>query len=322
MNEVNTNPVSQKRPLILSLIALARPVQWSKSVFVLLGPAYGYADLNTPWAQVVLPALIAVIAFSLTSSASYVINDLLDVDEDRAHPRKCKRPLAAGQVTRGQALVFTMLLYAGAVGSLFFLDAEVRGWVALWVGLYIVNVSLYSLHLKHVMIADVMCLSIGFVLRVVAGCAAIGITPSIWLLNVTFFLSMFLAFGKRLGEQRMLGQAAPASRSVHEAYTSSLLQMTVVVTAVATLLTYTGYIQQQGEQFGAGRVWYWLTVLPATYGMLRCIVLLDSGKYDDPTEIATHDRPFLASAAIFVLLTGGFIWLFRLASQTNAVPGV
>lgn len=308
------DPQTNSPPLLLSLLRLARPAQWSKSVFVLLGPAYGYADLNTTWDHVLIPALIAVLAFSLTSSASYVFNDLKDIEQDRAHPRKRRRPIASGHVSIRQAQVFGVALYMGAIASLFLLDASVRSWVALWIGIYIINVSLYSLVFKHVLIADVMCLSIGFVLRVVAGCAAVGITPSLWLLNVTFFLSMFLAFGKRLGEQRMLGENAVSSRTVHELYTHSLLQMSVVVTAVATLLTYTGYIQQQSEQFGAGRVWYWLTVLPATYCLFRCIVLLDAGRYDDPTEIATKDRPFLVSAVLFATLTGGCVWMFRLAS--------
>ncbi|MHC4976600.1 MAG: decaprenyl-phosphate phosphoribosyltransferase [Planctomycetota bacterium] len=311
-----TSTPAADAPLIPSLIRLARPAQWSKSVFLLLGPAYGFADLHTTWDQVLIPALVAVIAFSLTSSASYVFNDLKDIEQDRAHPRKRKRPIATGAVSVRQAQVFGVILYTTAIASLFLLDASVRSWVALWIGLYIINVSLYSMVFKHVLIADVMCLSIGFVLRVVAGCAAVGITPSLWLLNVTFFLSMFLAFGKRLGEQRMLGDSAVSSRIVHESYTSTLLQMSVVVTAVATLLTYTGYIQQQSEQFGAGRVWYWLTVLPATYCLFRCIVLLDAGRFDDPTEIATHDRPFLGSAALFAALTGGCVWMFRLASET------
>ena len=119
-----------------------------------------------------------------------------------------------------------------------------------------------------------------------AGCAAVGIEPSVWLLNVTFFLSMFLAFGKRLGERRMLSGADSAAhdpgraalhRKVQAGYTDSLLQMAVVVTAVITLMTYALYVKEQGPRYVVGFNLLWLTMLPATYGLLRTIVKLEQG---------------------------------------------
>src|SRR5690606_21521931 len=126
---------------------------------------------------------------------------------------------------------------------------------------------------------------------------------------------MFLAFGKRLGERRTMGREASAARGVQSAYTDDLLRMAVVVTAVATLLTYATYTQSQDDRFramigvasdsvaavgaetatGFGMNLLWLTVLPATYGLLRCIVLLEQGRYDDPTVLVTKDRPMQVS---------------------------
>jgi 4-hydroxybenzoate polyprenyltransferase len=197
---------------------------------------------------------------------------------------------------------------------------------ALWLGVavaaYILNVTLYSMGLKKAVILDVISLAAGFVLRVVGGCAAAGVEPSSWLLNCTFFVSMFLAFGKRLGERRTMGGEAAAVRGVQTAYTDELLRMTVVVTGVASLLTYAGYVQAHADRFrflaypgdgaaegsGFGLNLLWLTVLPATYALLRCIVLIERGDYDDPTELASRDRPFQAAAALFAAILGVLVF--------------
>jgi uncharacterized membrane protein len=133
--------------------------------------------------------------------------------------------------------------------------------------------------------------------------------PSTWLLNVTFFLAMFLAFCKRLGERRLMQAQGvdPASvRGVQKAYTEELLRMSVVVTAVATLVTYAMYVQAHEQRYLRGFNLLWLTLIPATYGLLRSIVLVERAEYDDPTEIASHDWRVQAAAASFAIL---MIWL-------------
>jgi decaprenyl-phosphate phosphoribosyltransferase len=178
------------------------------------------------------------------------------------------------------------------------------------VALYVANVFAYGFYFKRKVIADVVSLSMGFVLRVLGGCAAVAIEPSTWLLNVTLFLAMFLAFGKRLGERRTLahtgaggGSDAAAHRAVQGRYTDTLLQMAVVVTAVGTLMTYAGYLQDTGDAFVRGFNLLWLTILPATYAIFRCIVLLETGEHDDPTELAYKDRGVIAAALAFALIT-------------------
>jgi len=308
--DVTETPSQSTRPLALSLLKLARPHQWSKSIFVLAGPIYYMADPGREDSkQVIIAAFIASAAFALASSACYVINDLRDVERDRQHPRKCKRPIAAGQVSMTQALVFASALLIAAAGTILLVAPPARGWLALSVGVYVVNVMLYSFIFKRVVITDVMGLSVGFVIRVLGGCAAAGIEPSSWLLNCTFFLAMFLSFGKRLGERRTMGDNASAARQVQETYTDELLRMAVVVTAVAALLTYSGYVQDRGESFTRGFNLLWLTVLPATYCMFRCIVLLERGTYDDPTELASKDRPFQLGVIVFGTFTGSLtLW--------------
>ncbi len=301
------------RASIVDFIILARPKQWAKGAFVFIGPIYGRAIHDLPS---VLAVLGAFLAFGFASSACYVHNDLRDRDLDRAHPRKCRRPIASGRIGTRPAYVFFFILLLLACTMLVLVPAGAenhwqRELLAGSVVLYITNVLAYSTWLKHKVVADVISLSMGFVLRVLGGCAAVGIEPSTWLLNVTFFVSMFLAFGKRLGERRSMGDAAAATRGVQTKYTDDLLRMAVVVTAVATLLTYAQYVQSQAALYTKGFNLLWLTMLPATYALLRAMVKVEAGEYDDPTEMAIRDRPFQIAAAAFGVLTVLLILWFR-----------
>ena len=302
-----------------ALLRLARPAQWSKSAFCLLGPFYGLRDLlkaGGDVASIVQAAIITAIAFALASSACYVFNDIIDREADRHHPRKRTRPIASGQVPVKIASIFAIALFAGGLAMVLLLPEPVRLWTGATVLAHVANVALYSAWLKRIAIADVMSLALGFVLRMMGGCAAIGIEPTVWLLNVTFFLSMFLAFGKRLGERRVLlaaqgGASAPgdglaaAHRRVQKDYSDAFLQMAVVVTGVMTLGAYALYVQSRPDAPVLGFNLLWLTLLPATFGLLRAIIALDNGSFDDPTELALKDRAFQVAGAVFVALTLG-----------------
>jgi 4-hydroxybenzoate polyprenyltransferase len=305
------------RGTLWSLIKLARPHQWVKGVFVLVGPLYGLKDLPPDRKEGALIAgLLTLAIFSLASSTCYVVNDLADAEADRAHPRKRKRPIASGAVSRGTAIAFALGLLGGCIVLVGLLDPSVRLAVGLIVAAYIANVWLYSIKLKHIIIADVLSLALGFCLRMFAGCAAIAIAPTTWLLNCTLFIAMFLAFGKRLGERRTMGDDVAAARGVQARYTDDLLRMAVVVTGVATLVTYASYVQFREPEnthvippFHAGINVLWFTIVPATYALLRCIVLLERGTYDDPTELAAKDLPMQLAVGLFGVLTiGALTW--------------
>lgn len=309
------------------LVRLMRLHQWSKGIFVLIGPLFALADgklQSMDRAELALAVASVFLGFCLAASGCYIFNDLADVERDRAHPRKCKRPLASGRVPVSIARVFGITILILSLVTVLGVPAELRLWVLGLLVLYIINVMLYSGGLKHIVIVDVLSLSSGFVIRVLGGCAAVGITPSTWLLNATLFLSMFLAFGKRLGERRHLGgdDAAMAARDVQQHYTDQMLRMFVVVTGVATLLTYTSYVQsrhddyvytlasRQGsldESFGFNLMW--LTVAPATLALLRTITLLMRGRYDDPTELALKDNMVRLAGLIFVASTVVVLWI-------------
>lgn len=280
-------------------------MQWAKGAFVIVGPVYGLAIKDVPSTLAVLGAFLA---FGFSSSACYIHNDIRDRALDKAHPRKCRRPIAAGRIGVASAYSFFAMLLLLAAGVLALVPGGAenhyrRELLALCVVLYIANVLAYSTWLKHKAVADVISLSVGFVLRVLGGCAAVAVIPSSWLLNVTFFVSMFLAFGKRLGERRTMGSAASTTRGVQLKYTDDLLRMAMVVTGVATLITYAQYVQSQSDLYTRGFNLLWLTMLPATYCLLRAMVKVEVGEYDDPTDMATRDRPFQLAVACFGAIT-------------------
>lgn len=317
----------------MAALRLIRLPQWSKGVFVLVGPLYSVQDRppEDPLGMA-LSVGATFILFGLVSSACYVFNDLQDVQADRAHPRKRNRPIASGAIAPAAAVRIAAGLLIAAAATLVVLPGPARWMVGGLAGLHLANVLTYSVFTKHRVILDVLSLSMGFVFRVLAGCAAALVEPSTWLLNVTLFLAMLLAFGKRLGERRTAERAddpettaapsppesgasaaasrgAAAYRRVQAGYSDELLRMLVVVSGVATLLTYAGYIQTRDDDYTYGFNLLWLTILPATFGLLRAIALLERGTYDDPTELATKDPPFQASALAFALLTAGVVAL-------------
>lgn len=307
-------PDAARQPLPLAFMRLARPKQWAKSVFVLIGPLYGLMDHAMPLAQALKPALWAALGFALLASACYAVNDVVDASKDRLHPRKRLRPIASGRISPVAAYAFAAFM--ALIGCAALMLTGPARFIVLALGLlYAANVMAYSFFLKRRVIADVMSLSFGFVLRVLAGCAAAAVSPSTWLLNCTLFLAMFLAFGKRLGERRTVGAAAASVRGVQAIYTDELLRMMTLVTGVVTLLTYAGYVQSRDDSFKlavfavgpSGHVpgfnVLWFTLIPVTYALLRAIVLLERGRYDDPTEMATRDWPLQVSVAAFGAVT-------------------
>jgi len=312
------SPPQTPKPSTLprALFKLARPHQWVKGIFVLAGPVFALGDgklTDISPTQLITTLALIFFAFAFAASGCYVFNDLADVQADRAHPRKCRRPIASGAVSPPQAKIFGVFLLVLGLALALLVPGSVKWWTAALVAIYIINVLLYSAFLKHIVIIDVLCLSSGFVLRVLGGCAALAVTPSTWLLNATLFLSMFLAFGKRLGERRVMGEDAASARDVQEQYSDQILRMIVVVVGVATLLTYTGYVQSReadmsltlatgiGGDFDFNLLW--VSVMPVMLGLLRTITLIMDARYDDPTELAMKDPIVRYSSIAFAATT-------------------
>ena len=278
------------------LIQLLRPHQWLKNGFVFLGLLFGHA-----WSDPVKvgQALAAFAAFCLLASAVYVMNDLIDREQDRLHPKKKQRPLAAGTVGIGSAgaLALACLLGGGAVAWLF---AGSAPWV--FAAYLLLNVG-YSFRLKHVVILDVFIIAAGFMLRILAGTLGIGIAPSQWLMLCGLMLTLFLGFAKRRAELTALQGESGGHRRVLELYTAPMLDQFIGITAAGTVISYALYTVSAETVALHGTRALIATVPFVLYGMLRYLWKLHArGGGGDPAQELLRDPHLLAALAGWLLL--------------------
>ncbi|HYN21385.1 MAG TPA: decaprenyl-phosphate phosphoribosyltransferase, partial [Thermoanaerobaculia bacterium] len=218
------------KPLVRSL----RPAQWAKNLFVLAPAVFGGLLLD---AETVARVGLALLAFCFASSAVYLINDIRDREEDRKHPLKRFRPLAAGTLSVPVAVTAVLVLTAVAAA----ISIQQRGSFGLILGGYLLLNLLYTLWLKHMVILDVMSISLGFVLRVEAGAEASGLEVSRWLFLCTIFLALFLAFSKRRHEITLLAGAASNQRRVLDQYSPAFLDQMINVVTASAVVSYALY---------------------------------------------------------------------------------
>ena len=292
--------------LARALVASLRPGQWARNA-LLLAPlvfAHRLGDRAS-----VARALLAVVAFCLLASAVYLGNDLADRDRDRAHPVKRDRPVAAGLLSPGWAAGASLTLGAAGLLLAWGLGAAFFGWGAAYLALQ----ALYSGLLKDVAVLDVFAVAAGFVLRVVAGAAAIDVPVSNWLYLCTLLLALFLALEKRRAELVLLGAEAGRHRGILAAYTVGLLDQLSGIAAAAAVLAYSLYTLAPDtvQKFGSDRLKY--TVPFVLFGIFRYLWLSHrGGEGGEPERILFRDRPTQLS------LLG---WLAVVAWAVYARPG-
>ena len=273
--------------MVAAILKSARPHQWVKNLFVAAPLVFARRIDDT---TALLHASVAVAGFCMISSAVYLLNDLVDVEKDRAHPLKRLRPIASGALSVRAARISALgLAFAGLLStlSLGVLPAAIAA-------AYMVQNLAYSLRLKHVPFIDVASIAAGFLLRVLAGAAAIPVEPSIWLLVCTFLLASFLGFGKRAHELRTSGARGGDQRKVLDRYNPNVLRTIVYILAILTILAYSGYTQSHHALtfFGTRRLI--LTVPFVAFGVFR-FIWITHGKVDSesPTDSMLSDAPFM-----------------------------
>lgn len=281
------------------LIELARPHQYIKNGFVLVGPLFSHQ-----WSFAVLSdALLAFGAFCLAASAVYFLNDLADIEADRAHPGKASRPLPSGRVSPRLVLWSVPLVAFAALGLGFAASAVVALVVS---GYFLLNV-VYSWYLKHVVILDVFAISAGFMLRILAGTLGLGIAPSSWLLLCGLMVTLFLGFGKRRAE---LGGVSPkqadeyTTRRVLDDYDPGLLDQFIVVTAACAIMSYGLYTvaPKTVELHGSNALIYTLPFV--VYGIFRYLYLLHChGAGNDTASDLLTDKHLLVTVGLWVAAT-------------------
>ena len=272
-------------------LKLLRPHQWVKSGFVFVGLLFGHAWHD---AMLVQNVLLAATAFALAASAVYVINDLADRERDRAHPEKCRRPLAAGTVSVTQAL----LLAGGCLLAALMLALTVSNTVLVIVVVYaLLNVG-YSMGLKHVVLLDVFIISAGFMLRILAGTLGVGIAPSHWLLLCSLMLTLFLGFAKRRAELNVLAGRGGSHRKVLDDYDPVLLDKLIGICAAGAIVNYSLYTVSAETVAMHGTTNLIYSVPFVMYGIFRYLFLLHRrGGGGDPAAALLRDFHLLGSFA-------------------------
>jgi decaprenyl-phosphate phosphoribosyltransferase len=288
-----TNPVA-------GLVRTMRPRQWLKNVLVLAAPFAGgqLFQLN------VLTAVgIAFVAFSLAASGVYLVNDVQDVEADRAHPTKRNRPIAAGVVAPQLALTVAIALFAVAIGISFLASPD----LAIVTAVYIAVQISYCLWLKHQPVVDIAIVASGFLLRAVAGGAAAGIELSQWFLLVAAFGSLFMVAGKRYAEIRLAERTGAKIRKSLERYTASYLRFVWTLSATVLIMTY-GLWAFQLSQVNDSR-WPIISLVPFVVAVLRYAVDVDGGNGGEPEEIAIGDRVLQVLGGCLVLTLIAAVYL-------------
>jgi 4-hydroxybenzoate polyprenyltransferase len=253
--------------VIIELLRLMRPHQWVKNTFVLAGLLFGHAWHNP---TLVTQTLFAFVAFCLISSTIYILNDIVDIEQDRHHPSKRNRPLPSGKLKVSTAAIFALLMGASALTMASFASNTVVIILLLYA---LMNIA-YSLKLKHVVILDVFIIATGFMLRILAGTLGIGIPPSQWLLLCGLMITLFLGFSKRRAEIIALSDDKSAHRKVLEDYSPVLLDKMIVITAAGLIMSYSLYTMNAETIRIHGTANLIYTVPFVIYGVFRYIFLL------------------------------------------------
>jgi 4-hydroxybenzoate polyprenyltransferase len=283
------------------LLISMRPKQWTKNLLV-FGPLVFAYKLFAP--ELLARAVAAFVVFCLASSAVYLVNDRLDLDCDRQHPEKSLRPLAAGQITAGQALLWAGFLGLAGVGLGFAVQRDLGLTAAGYVALMLV----YSSALKHMVIIDVFAIAGGFILRAVAGALAIQVHISPWLYVCTLLLSLFLGFSKRYNELLVLDEAAANHRRILDEYTPAMLEQMSGILMASTIMAYSLYTFS-AESLPANHSMM-LTIPFVLYGIFRYYYLVHRKNLGGAPELVLmRDIPLIVDVALWGLTSIGVLYL-------------
>jgi 4-hydroxybenzoate polyprenyltransferase len=286
----------------LAVIESLRPRQWTKNLFVLAPLVFSKSLFTYP---LNLIAVEAALLFCLASGCVYIMNDLLDIENDRRHPVKANRPLASGRLSVRQAKVAEFLL----VPICLLLSYHLGFAFLLMVVGYLVLCLAYSLFLRKVFLLDVFIIALGFMIRIVAGAVVIDVKLSQWIIMCSLLLALFLALSKRRHEAVLMGLDAHKYRSVLKDYNQYFLDQAIAVVAASTLITYGLYTMSANvlTQFGNNHLVFTFPLV--VYGILRCLYLSHSKvDHTDPIGFLFNDRHMLAVVCLWSILV--FIILY------------
>lgn len=298
--------------MISNILKLTRPSHWIKNAFIFMPVFFGGALTST---MAIMHSILAFFAYSFMASSIYCYNDIIDVEDDRRHSEKCKRPIASGavSVTQGYIVMAIMIILSlTMVGLNYYLclsQGNDRGLNLLYViiGYFVMDI-LYCRILKRHAIVDVCVLAFGFVLRILAGSAATGIVASQWLVMMTFLLTLLLSFAKRRDDVVRMEKTGEAPRHNTERYNMTFINQAITVTGSVTLVCYIMYTISPEVTSRTNSTYLYLTTIFVILGLLRYMqrTLVD-GKSGDPTKLLYEDHMlqlviFLWALCYFMIL--------------------
>ena len=293
-----------KLPAMLKLI---RPHQWVKNMFVALPLFFGGSLLDVwCWRQTAL----TFFAFSFVASAVYCLNDIMDAETDRLHPKKKLRPVASGDVSAPAAYALMVALVVASIALCFLLGAD-RGAVVAGIILtyFLLNIA-YCLRLKHYAIIDVFTISLGFVLRLCAGGEACHIWLSPWIVCMTFLISLFLAFAKRRDDVVIRQTTGLVTRDNTVRYNLEFMNQTLGLIGAITIVCYIIYTVQPDVEARMGSGYVYITSVFVLAGILRYLqVAIVDVRSGSPTKILLRDRFIQACVAMWILVFIAIIYL-------------
>lgn len=295
--------------MLVNLLKTMRPRQWSKNLLIYLPFLFTIREVWRPFSREMYEyfatATAAFVLFCVISGVIYLINDLVDIEKDRLHPRKKFRPLASGALKRAHAIGAIILLLIVALPLACALDV----WFGFVVVIYFGMMLCYSYILKNIVIIDVFVLAAGLVLRALAGAVAIHVPASQWLFVCTMLLALFIGFSKRRHELVLLEGNAENHRAILKEYTPEVLDEMIAVTTASFVMAYSLYtfsatnLPKNHEMM--------LTIPFALYVVFRLLYLVHVKKEGgSPEEMVLRDRPLFISLVAWGLVSAGILYFF------------
>lgn len=295
-----TTEVAVRRSRVPATVRAVRPRQWVKNLLVLAAPLAAGRLLEP---AVIKGTALAFVAFCLISAAVYLVNDVRDVAEDRQHPTKRFRPIAAGELKPATALVLAAVLGGCGLALGFVVSMPLGITMVVYVALQL----LYSAYLKHLPVVDLAMVASAFLLRAIAGGVATGIPLSQWFLLVAAFGSFFMVAGKRYSEMKALGGEAGTRRSLTR-YSESYLRFAWMMAAVMVLISYSLWAFENRGNGALGVPWTAISIAPFTLALLQYALEVDAGTADEPEEVVLNDRVLQGLGVVWVAVISAAVF--------------
>lgn len=287
------------------LVRFMRVYQWTKNALVLMPLVFAQELLNP---HSLVRSLVAMVAFCFAASATYIFNDIRDLENDRRHPEKNQRPLPRGDIGMTGAACLAVMLLAAAFALALMLNTAFIIALLVYIGL----TFSYSVVLKNIFIVDVIVVALGFVIRAIAGAVAIEVVFSNWLIVCTLFLALFLALGKRRGEIVLLEGEARVHREVLHHYSTTFIDQMLLIVAGGALITFTIYTCSADVVARIGSDKLYMTLPFVVYGLARYLWLVERNGTGDPSQVLLKDLPtciaviLWAISCVVIIYTGIF----------------